>query len=227
MATETKSNLQTSGVQTLIDRLRDEGVASGQTEAERLVGEARVEAMKILDQAQADAEAILAKARTEAAAVVENGNEALRLASRDVVLKVREACYEEFKNRLNRLIKHKLSDQRLLEQMILELATDARPGHEKTQTRLLLPQAHITDADLQKELADVQPGSLAAFVLGLTADVLREGLSFGISDDPTSTGVTIQIVEDDVQLELSDETITTVLLQYLVPRYRAVMKKDN
>lgn len=226
MSTDTKSNLQVSGVQTLIDRLRQEGVASGQSEAERLVSAARVEAMKILDNAKAEAEAIVAAAKKEAASVVENGNEALRLASRDAVLKVREAFYEEFKNRLNRLVKHKLSDQRLLEQMILELAAKARPGEDKGQIRLLLPESHISEEDLQKEIKDVKPGSLAAFVLGLTADILRDGLTFGISDDPNSTGVKIQIVNDDVQLELTDQTITSVLLQYLVPRYRAVMKKD-
>jgi V/A-type H+-transporting ATPase subunit E len=63
-------------------------------------------------------------------------------------------------------------------------------------------------------------------VLGLTADVLRDGLTFGVSDDP-SPGIRIQIIEDDVQLELTDETLTTLLLQYLAPRYRAVLEKDE
>ena len=218
------TNLQSSGVQELIDRLRQEGVASGQSESERLQSEARIKAMKILDNAKLEAEQVLAKARAEAKSIEDNGKEALRLASRDVVLRVREAFYEEFKSRLNRLVKHKLSDQKLLEKMILELTAQNRPSDNK-QVQVLLPSAQISEADLTKEVANVQPGSLASFVLGLTADVLREGLSFDVTNDIDS-GVKIQIVEDDVQIELSDKTITVVLLEYLVPRYRAIMQQE-
>ena len=226
MATDTNSPLQASGVQDLIDRLRDEGVTSGKSEAERLMAEARVKAMEMLDSAKSEAKQILADARKEAKSIEENGEAALRLASRDVVLRVREACYEEFKVRLNRLVKHKLSDPKLLEQMILEIAAKARPADSGKQIRLALPASHVSEQDLQNELKDVQPGSLAAFVLGLTADLLREGLEFTVSHDNDS-GVKIQIVEDDVQLELTDQTITTVLLEYLVPRYRAIMQKET
>lgn len=226
MATDTKQPLQTSGVQELIDRLRHEGVASGQSEADRLLGDARVKSMEMLDQAKREAESVLERARKEAAAIIENGNQALRLASRDVVLRVREACYEEFKTRLNRLVKHRLSDPALLEKMILEIAGQAREEIAGKTVKILLPNTAITEEELAAEVKNVQPGSLAAFVLGLTADVLRDGLSFEVSDDP-SPGVHLQIVQDDVQLELTDETITTVLLQYLVPRYRAIMKKDS
>lgn len=225
MANDMTSNLQTSGVQELIDRLRDEGVASGHSEAEKIVAEARVKAMEILDKAKAEAHQTLTKARAEAKSIEEDGKAGLELACRDVVLKVREACYEEFKNRLNRLVRHKLDDPKLLEQMILELAADVRPKEEGKQIRLLLPNTHVSEEELQKEVANPQPGSLAAFVLGLTADILREGLSFSVSNDSHS-GIKLQIVNDDVQLELSDQTITTVLLEYLVPRYRALLKKD-
>jgi V/A-type H+-transporting ATPase subunit E len=89
----------------------------------------------------------------------------------------------------------------------------------------LLPTAQISEAELKKEVANIQPGSLASFVLGLTADVLRQGLSFDVTNDIDS-GVKVQIVEDDVQIELSDKTITIVLLEYLVPRYRAIMQES-
>ena len=46
MANDTK---QSSGVQELIDRLRDEGVSAGQSEADTLVTEARKQAMSILE----------------------------------------------------------------------------------------------------------------------------------------------------------------------------------
>jgi hypothetical protein len=39
--------------------------------------------------------------------------------------------------------------------------------------------------------------------------------------------VRIQLTQNDVQFELTDETITSLLMQYLIPRYRAVLKKDK
>jgi V/A-type H+-transporting ATPase subunit E len=216
---------QSSGVQELIDRLREEGVAKGQGEADSLITEARKQSMTILDDAQREAEEILAKARAEAESIVENGNEGLRLASRDVILKLREAFHSEFENRVQQLVGFTLKDRKFLEQLILEVAREATPEDPTKRLNVLLPEGEVTEEELAAEVADVKEGSLAAFVLGLAADVLREGLSFGVSDDP-SPGVRVQIVEDDVQLELTDETITALLLQYMAPRFRAILEKD-
>jgi len=221
-----ENSKQSSGVQELIDKLHQEGVAAGESHAERLVGNARKEAMTMLDNAKADAAKIVADARKEREKIIENGNEALRLASRDVLLRVREACYEEFKNRLKRLVGFTLKDRKFLEELILEVSRKARPEDTTKHVRVLLPAGVATKEELAREVANVQPGSMAAFVLGLTADVMRDGLTFGVSDDP-SPGIKLQIVEDDIQLELTDETLTTLLLQYLVPRFRAIMEKDE
>jgi V/A-type H+-transporting ATPase subunit E len=126
---------------------------------------------------------------------------------------------------LSRFVEHRLADQKLLEQMILELAARSRPGDDRGRMQVLLPQTHVAPGELEKEVADVRPGSLAAFVLGLTGDVLREGLTFGISDE-TGEGVRLKLLDDDVQLELTEHTITAVLMQYLAPRYRAVMQRE-
>jgi V/A-type H+-transporting ATPase subunit E len=219
-------NKQSSGVLELISRLRQEGVATGESLAEQIVANARKESMHILDDARAEADKIIADARLEREKFIENGNAALKLASRDTLLRVREACFEEFKNRLKRLVAFTLQDRKFLEELILEVAHKTKPEDAQKRTRVLLPAGVVTQAELAREVSNVQPGSLAAFVLGLTADVLRDGLTFGVSDDP-SPGIKIQIVEDDVQLELTDETLTTLLLQYLAPRYRAVLEKDE
>ncbi|HAC92511.1 MAG TPA: hypothetical protein DCF63_18060, partial [Planctomycetaceae bacterium] len=144
MATTNHSNLQTSGVQDLINRLRDEGVASGQSEAERLLAEARVRSMEMLDQAKSEAESIVNKARLEAESISNNGKEALRLASRDCVLRIREACDDEFRNRLKRMVQHKLSDPKVLEKVILEIAAKVRPDSSQGRVQLLLSPASIS-----------------------------------------------------------------------------------
>ncbi len=217
-------NMQSSGVQELINKLHQKGVAMGESQAEQIISNARKESIQIVDDARAEADRIIAEARLEREKFVQNGNAALRLASRDVLLRVREACFEEFKNRLKRLVGFTLQDRRFLEELILEIARKTIPADAEKQARILLPAGVATKEEIAEEVADVQPGSLAAFLLGLTADVLRDGLTFDVSDDP-SPGVKIQIVEDDIQLELTDETLSTLLLQYLSPRYRAILEK--
>lgn len=218
-------NQQSSGVQELIDKLHQEGVATGESLGEQIVVNARKEAIQILDEARTEADKIIADARLEREKFIENANTSLRLASRDALLRVREACFEEFKNRLKRLVGFTLQDRKFLEALILEVARKAQPEDSQKRTRVLLPAGLATKEEIAGEVSSVQPGSLAAFILGLTADLLREGLSFGVTDGP-SPGITIQIVEDDVQLELTDETLTKLLLQYLAPRYRAILEKD-
>jgi len=222
MANDTK---QSSGVQELIDRLHQEGVAQGQSEADALLKEARKQSMTLLDNAQREAEEILARARTESAGIVENGNQALRLASRDVLLKLREAFHDEFESRVRRLVGPTLQDDKFLQQLILEIARRATPKDSSRQLQVLLPAEKVTAEELAGEVAEMRPGTLSHFVLGLAADVLREGLSFGVSDDP-SPGVLVRIVQDDVQVELTDETISALLLQYLAPRFRAILEKE-
>lgn len=222
MANDTK---QSSGVQELIDRLHQEGVAQGRNEADSLIKEARKQSMTLLDNARREAEEILAQARAEGASIVENGNQALRLASRDVILKLRESFHDEFEDRVRRLVAFTLQDDKFLQQLILEVARRATPEDPDKQVQVLLPAGKVTDEELAAEVAKVRPGTLAHFVLGLAADVLREGLSFGVADD-ASPGVRVRIVKDDVQVELTDETITALLLQYLAPRFRAILQKE-
>ena len=223
MANDTK---ESAGVQNLIDRLHDEGVAKGQDEAETLVTDARKQAMDIRDGAQREAEEILARARAEADSIIKVGNEGLQLASRDVMLKLREAFHKEFENKVQKLVGFTLQEQTFLEQLILEIARRATPEDQSKQLKVLLPEHEATPEEITAEMADVKEGTLAHFVLGLAADVLREGLTFGVSDDP-SPGVRVQIVKDDVQLELTEETITALLLQYLAPRFREILEQGT
>ena len=75
-----------SGVQELIDRIRDQGVQAAQEKADRLVRDARQQAHEIVSQAKGEAEAAHAKARTETEAYRQASLDALRLAARDTVL---------------------------------------------------------------------------------------------------------------------------------------------
>ena len=221
MATETKDS---SGVQELIDRLRTEGVTKGEGEAEALIKQARKQSMEILDQARKEAEEITAKAREEGKRVRESGEEALRLASRDAILKLKEAFHQEFENRVRQLVSYRLKDQTFMERLILEIAGRSVPKDDGQPMELLLPSDEVTPEDLEGGPGDVKEGTLSHFVLGLAGDVLREGVTFGVSDD-ADTGVKVRLLEEDVEIELTDETITDLLMQFMLPRFRAILEQ--
>jgi len=213
-----------SGVQELIDRLRQEGVEKGHDEAEAILAEARRKAEEILDEARAKADGVLHEARREADKMRISGEDALRLASRDAVLEFRESLSSEFTSKVRRLVSYTLQDQDFLQRLILEIARRAMPEDTGQRVELLLPNNLVTDEQLRGKPEEVAEGTLSHFVLGLAGDILREGLSFGVADDDTP-GARIRLGDDDVEVELTDETISALLMQHLVPRFRAMMER--
>ena len=87
------------GVDALIAKLRNEGVAAGQTEADKLREAARNEADKIVAEAKQEADAYLKKARTDADNYRAAGEEALNTAMRDAVLKMKAGLSGPFQRR--------------------------------------------------------------------------------------------------------------------------------
>lgn len=197
------------GVEDLIDRLKTDGVSKGKQEAEALIADAKRQSLTILDAAQAEADQIIAAAKAEAQRQQQAGNQALQLAGRDALLKLRESFQLQFENRLRKLVDQTLEDPQLLRGMILEVAGKARPQDNATAEVLLPVSAEGNDP-------------LSAYVAGLTAEMLREGVTFGVGDD-VAAGVRVRLVEQDVEIDLSDESLAAFLSRFLVPRFRQVM----
>ena len=216
---------QSSGVQELIDRLQQEGVAEGRTQAEGVVAEARKQAARILEDARRQSDEILGKARVEADHFKEAGEEALRLASRDAMLALQSQVYEGFRNRLHRLIAHTLEDDEFLKRLVLEVAGKAVPKEVEGPVQVLLPETELTAAHLREHPESTTEETLTRFVLDMTADSIRDGITFDTagSGEP---GICVRLVEDDVQIELTADAITELLMRHLLPRFRAVMADD-
>jgi len=217
---------QSSGVDELIGRLRDEGVAKGHDEAEALAAEARKKAVQIIEEARQKADEMLAAARDEAAQTKASGEESLRLACRDAVLKLRESLNEDFASKVRHLVSHTLGDRQFLERLLLEIARKAMPEDAGQKVEVLLPDDVVTAEELQCNPEELSKDSLSCFVLGLAGDILRDGLSFGVGGDDTP-GVRIKLVDEDIEIELTDETLSSLLMQHLVPRFRAIMDRKD
>lgn len=210
------------GVQNLIDKLKSDGVSKGREEADRLVAEARAKAMSIIDQSREESQELLANARKEAEQIEANGREALRLAGRDAVLHLKEQLQQEFKHRLSTLIGRSLKDPELIRRMILEITsgtmhdsgTESKEGQQSM--RLLVSGGSDPESNQQ----------LDALVQGLSADMLSDGVQLNIAGDPHS-GIRVKLVEQDVEIELTETALTSWLMRFLAPRFRSIIESSR
>jgi len=226
MAKNVVEQALSSGVDALIARLRDEGVASGRSEADRVLRDAKAQAERILDKAQKEARERLETAHKEADAYRAAGEEALKAAMRDTVLDMKAALMEKFTSDVRRLVSHHLEEPELLRQMILEVAGRARDSaapEEGEALEILLPEKVVGVEHLRRNPEELRKGKLTGVVFGLTGDMLRDGVTFAAADDQQG-GIRIHMVEKGVTLDLSDAAVADYLLQHLQPRFRAVFE---
>jgi V/A-type H+/Na+-transporting ATPase subunit E len=214
---------ESTGVDSLIDRLRDDGIAQGRTQAQVLVTAAQKEASDIVATARREADAILAKAKEEAGKLKAAGESAIGLAMRDTLLSLEGEIVKKFRNELVHLVKGLLVDPAFLQRLILEVASKAAPATAGKRVELLLPAEVVSLEDLRRKPEEATPGSLMHFVLSLGGGMLREGLSFCVADDGEA-GVQIRLVDDDVRIDLTESAISELLLRHLLPRFRALLR---
>jgi len=215
--------VESAGVEGLINRLRDQGIEQGRSQAEALITAAQQQAAEIIAEAKQEAETIVAKGKEESKKLKMAGEAAIRLAMRDTVLAMEGDLLNEFINRLRRMVKGVLADPAFLERIILEVVGKAAPALADKRAELLLPSEFISLEDLRKKPEEARPGTLMQFVLSLGGGMLREGMRFGVSDEGTA-GIKVRLVDEDVQVELTENAVTGLLLRHMLPRFRALLR---
>jgi len=221
-----QASLASSGVEALIERLREEGVAAGRAMAQEIEAEARLHAAQTVQDAQARAEQLVAEARKASDALKKGGEEALRIAMRDTVLHLKGQLMEQFSTEVRRLIAVAMDQEEFLRRLILEVAGRAREqaGVDAGQpVRLLLPRALVGLEELRRNPLELREGSLSHFVLSVAGNVLAEGVTFGVAGDD-ARGIRLYLEDKDVGIELTDESVAALLLQHLQPRFRAILE---
>jgi V/A-type H+-transporting ATPase subunit E len=206
-----------SGVQALIDRIRDEGVQSALEEAARILMEARAQAARTVSDAKAEAAAMSKEAKaaieTERTAAIES----LRMAARDTELELRTAVLSAFEEHVRSLITDVTAEGSVLRDMILVLAGRAAEDLIKDRDAVIL---------VPERLADEAPPELEEFLqrsaLQLSADVLRKGIQL-IPSSEVRGGARVRLVDDDLEIDLSDEALSEMMLKLLLPRYRKIL----
>ncbi len=213
----------TTGVQELIDRLSQEGVAEGQRQAEKLVSDAQRKADEMLEAARRQANDILKQAREDADQFQAAGEEALRLACRDSVRDFAAQLHDGWRNRLQELVQCQMKEPKLIKRMILEITRSSTDQLADEQLEILISPEIISEDEVREQIAAGDEDALTEFVRGLLGEDLRQGFSVDLAG-PGQEGLVVRVVNQNVELDLTDEAISNLLAQHLLPRFRAVMR---
>ncbi|MGD2152518.1 MAG: V-type ATP synthase subunit E family protein [Gemmatimonadales bacterium] len=213
----TEPDVTPSGVQALIDRIRDEGVQSALEEAARILTEARAQAARIVSDAKAEAAAMKKDAKAAIATEREAAIEALMMAARDTELELRTAVLAAFEEHVRGLVTDVTAETSMLRDMILVLAGRAAEDFIKDRDAKILVPRH---------LADEAPPELEEFLrrsaLAVSADVLRDGIEL-IPSSKVRGGARVRLVDEELEIDLTDEALSEMMLTLLLPRYRRIL----
>ncbi|MEM9904825.1 MAG: hypothetical protein AAF921_07360 [Cyanobacteria bacterium P01_D01_bin.44] len=213
-----------AGVDTLIARLRDEGVNSGREQADQIVKAAQARATEIIEQAQAQADQITHKARETSDNLEQAAHKALGVAFRDTILALKLQLSQQFAREVQRLVTDQTQKPELLEKLILEVVGQVKSTVAQAQeVEVLLPTQVAGLEELSRNPEELEQGILTHFVKLVSQDSLREGVNFGIAKD-NQGGLRLRLVDQEVVLELSDRAIAEAILAHLQPRFRALLE---
>ena len=84
-------------------------------------------------------------------------------------------------------------------------------------------EIRLSDSLLEGHTGPVfkEEGKLA--ILGLSSDMLREGVELA-SDSDIQGGARVRLVQDKLEIDLSDRAISRLISQRLLPRFKAILE---
>lgn len=208
-----------SGVKELISRLKDEGVKAGEDEARRLLQDAEKKAADILKEAKTQAEEILNKTQAEIESEKTAAKEALHIAVRDAVLSLKEQLTVRFASHVKRLVASELAEKEFLRKLILVVAGRSIPDELKEKSFQVLLSEEISGE--HTKLKEIDP-----VVLSLSRDLLREGITLVPAGD-RKRGIRLHLSGEDLEIDLTEDTLSESILRYLVPRFRSLIEGEG
>ncbi len=215
-----------SGIDALIQRLKQEGADEGHAEAKKLIADAEARARELLAQAEAKAKHRTDDATEEADRLKRAGEEALKVAMRDAVLELKEDLSGRFAQQVQGVVAKLSTDEELLKRMILAVASRSREeaGIDNVkQLEIILPRTVVGLGDLRRNPRELREGPLSQFALASAADMLRAGVSYTRSSDDAG-GIRVVLKDAQVLVDLTDAAVAAVILRHLQPRFRALLE---
>ena len=198
-------------LQELIDQIKKDGVDVAETEAEKILSDAKVEAEKIVSDAKAEANKILQDAKKENERMVKSSEDAIRQAGRNVLISFRESVARELKAILEEEVKGVYSADSL-SNLIIKFIEGWGNNPDADDVSVIL-----NGEDLK---------SLESTLLSSLKEKLGNGVTLKTNDN-FDGGFRIAVNNGQAFYDYSAEAVVDMLSNYLSPKVTEILKEDE
>jgi len=195
-------------VQELIDKIKNDGIKSANSEASQIKANAEAEAKRIVDFAKKEASDIISKSKQEAEQAEKAGTAALQQASRNLVLAFRD----EIQGLLNKIVNENVSANYNADIVKAALPEVLKNWAKSDDISVILPESELS--------------KLQAFF----ADKLKNELGKGIelkSNRKLSHGFNITNKDGSIYYDFSSEAVAGLLSSYLNPKLAGILTESS
>ncbi len=199
-------------LQQLTQKLYDEGLEKGRTEADKLVQEAKEKAAKIVADARKEAEEILKQAEMKAEDTAKNTETEIALAGKQAVARLKAEITELIvKKTTSKGVKAAAMDAAFIKEMLVAVAKNwngASAG--KVELKALLPEAEQKKLDAAFEKA--------------ASELLKAGVEVGYSKEVKS-GFRISEKNGGYYISFADADLEALVSEYLREKVSTMLFK--
>lgn len=196
-------------LQELIDKIKKDGVASAELNAQKIIAEAEKNAASIVSAAEAKADNIVKTAKVEAERMEKTSEDAIAQAGRNLIISFRDGINKELSALVNAEVS-KVYDKDLLKKLIPETVKAWASNTEAQDLSVLLNPKDL------KALEDNFKTSLKSYI--------SKGLTIK-SDASLSSGFRIGAKDGSAFYDFSAEEVANLFSAYLNPKITEIMKK--
>ncbi len=200
-------------LQSLLEKINEEGVKKGEETKNRIISDAGIEAEKIISDAKAKADDIVKKAQLDSETVKSRGEAAVRQAVRDIVITLQG----EILNRFKSVVKESTADAMtpdLMGKIILEMVKNYNIKNPSGE------------ADIELILAQKDIDAMEKLLKTSLVDSLKKNPSISLGQN-FAAGIKLSFKGDDVFFDFSDEAISDMICAYVGPRLAAVINPEK
>ncbi len=193
--------MENNKLQELTQKLYNDGLEKGRSEAERLVADAKQQAAKILADAKAEADAVAKAAELRAEDIAKNAMTEIELAGRQAVSKIKTELVEAIVAKTTgEAVKAAVVNAAFIKDMLLAVAKNWNSAS--------------ADVSLKALLAEDKRAELDAAMKSATEELLKAGVEVGYTKDVKS-GFKVGEKGGSYYISFTDESFDALFKEYL------------
>jgi len=194
------NNSNIENLESIISKLKNQGIEAGESEKQRIIQSANDEAEKIMADARAKSNQMIEDAKKETAQMEKNAKAAVSQASRDVIEATKLAILDKLKQAFRKQSDALLTQEQYLQE-ILKIVAEILPGKKQAEVAKPLAekmQAFLVNHAIGKEMEiKPLPGNEAKITLTQSE---KDGLQFVLTSKDIENAVFSLLNHDLVEL---------------------------